>query len=209
MATEGCQEPNARLLRLPLTERQSAFCEEYARDLNGGRAYAEVYSPDRRLSSNVCSERARRLLRTPHILRRIADIRQEPQEAWLSRATVAPPPSAIRDLASEEQTQSIEELERLALVAFDENKSDFVRLAALRCLSAGLIALARAQSNSASSPAIRISIHVEHRPSGEDGFAASTERFLAMFPSADRAPRNGQHVPAHASSKEPETNATP
>lgn len=122
-----------------LTEEQEAFCHHYANASHGADAYAASYPHTASRSSRWRSERARRLLRSPRILTRIADLRGEDHSKWLAKARA-------RFVASPDQPPTLAELERLALMAFDDTKPDIVRLAALRCLDTGLKALCPATS---------------------------------------------------------------
>lgn len=142
-----------------LTEQQEAFCQHYARDTNGARAYLAAYPCSQVVSSTVRSERARRLLRNPRILARIADRRGESRSVWCARSPAQP--------------RTPDDLEGLALLAFDNTQTDIVRLAALRRLDAGLAALGRAASTGNGAATVRVTVAIEARdnaraePAGE------------------------------------------
>lgn len=145
----------------PLTERQAQFCELYARTLNGAQAYAAAYSPDQRLGSTVCGERARRLLRASHILCRIADLRSESREDWCARAK--PRTRFVKPSCGQHTSppENVDTLEYLALVAFDPKQSDLSRLAALRCIDNRLAALGAAAFGG---PPVRVLISLGDEP---------------------------------------------
>lgn len=178
-------EPNdgldPSLLKLPLTDQQAAFCEHYARDMNGARAYAAGYPKARDLRPTIRSEHARRLLRTPKILARIADLRGESRSEWCSRAKLPSPKTisaAPRTMPA--PAQIVPTVEHLALLAFDKSQPDIVRLAALRRLDEGLAALA-SQASTVGAPVIRVAITVEARRPPDDHPRAAVDSFVAMF----------------------------
>ena len=150
----------------PLTKQQAEFCRHYARDMNGARAYAAAY-PSRSPDNHARSEYARRLLRKPWILDRIADLRRESRSEWCARAK-APEVVIESPVAAADPPQAHAVLERLALLAFDTSQIDFIRLAALRCLDAGLEDLACAVSTDNRTPIIRVAISVEVHPPCEE-----------------------------------------
>ena len=127
-----------------LTEQQEAFCQHYARDMNGARAYPAAYPCSQVVSSTVRSERARRLLCKPRVLARIADLRDESRSAWCARAAAQP--------------RTSDDVEGLALLAFDNTQTDIVRLVALRRLDAGLAAL-----TANGSATVRVTVVIEAR----------------------------------------------
>lgn len=98
----------------PLTAAQERFAIEYAATGNQTAAARAAY-PAVAADTDAASERGRQLLRKPHVLARVAELRGQPLQ---------PPDTS--------------ELERVASVVFDDSATDIVRLIALRALSAGL-----------------------------------------------------------------------
>jgi hypothetical protein len=96
-----------------LTEWQEQFCRHYIALRNGAAAVRASYPNSRRQSSDKQSERARALLRNPRIQARIAE---------------------LGGLLEEPETPTVEQLEQLAMQAFDANQPELVRLVALRLL---------------------------------------------------------------------------
>ncbi|KAB2942952.1 MAG: hypothetical protein K8F92_16350 [Hyphomicrobium sp.] len=179
---DWCARAEPQQASASLNGQQVAFCEHYAQNANGARAYAAAYPDSRALGSNVLSERARRLLRKPCIVDRISHLRGEMRSDVCSATE---PPAQVLPVVTADAaapTQAAADLERLALVAFDERQADVVRLAALRRLDAGLAALAGAASADKRAPTIRVEVFIEMREASEDRAPAPpAESFEAMF----------------------------
>lgn len=188
---DWCARAEPQQASAPLNAHQAAFCEHYAQNANGARAYAAAYPDSQAVGSNVLSERARRLLRRPSIVNRIAELRGE------ARSDVYPaaePPEQVVPVATADAaalTQTMADLERLALVAFDDQQTDLVRLAALRRLDAGLAELGRTASSANRSLTIRVAISVETQRSREDCARAPTDSSVAMFVEAQQCREDG------------------
>jgi Terminase small subunit len=100
---------------------QEAFARAYvANGGNGAQAARSAYASLETAHCNVASERGRQLLAKPHLRARIAELQGLPA-----------PARAI-------EAKQLEDLERLAMLAFDEREPDIRRLVALRALTAGL-----------------------------------------------------------------------
>ena len=164
----------------PLTEQQSALCRHYAREKNGASAYLAAYPGSQSLSCTVRSEYARRLLRKPWILGRIADLRCESRSEWCARAKLPAPKGGAglaRCRTAPPQAHAV--LERLALLAFDRSQIGFIRLAALRRPDAGLENLAHAVSTDHCTPIIRVAISVKPHPFCEESPGGSSDTFVS------------------------------
>lgn len=135
-----------------LNAQQEAFCQHYAQHLNGAAAYAAAYPQSAVKGSDKRSECARRLLRRRHVLARIAELRGDDLQTWLSKADPDFQPSLPANPT---------DIEFLALVAFDERRADIARLAALRRLDAKLRTLTRSPTTG-----LTITVTVSLTPAG-------------------------------------------